>query len=415
MKKRIAKTISSKEDLDFLLNLTEEESQKLSFITENFCPFENKPPRFNVYDILTIPADYYGPTGHRNKKPFVTTVGKWIFNKVFIEQDLFELFHYINEPINKKLFGKINKVISYALVEDKIPLKAMSRYILKTQKFQPYCTILAPAITIGCMEIPKQIRPLREKLLKKYEKEIAKNDPAVSSLIEKELLAKCKEILKDDEFMDLIKAGSRITWDNNFKNMFVYRGAVKESDPKKGGYSIIKSNFADGITREDYADFANSLTGGPYSRAKKTEVGGAWEKMFVRAFQHLRVLPDGTDCGTHRTLPITLTNDNISDWMYSYIMENGKPVELTSDIAKKYIGKTVNMRFSGLCESPKGICSICAGHLFNRIGLNEVGIASYAMCSVLKNISMKAFHDGVVRLTDIEKDYGLDKIFGLNE
>ena len=254
-----------------------------------------------------------------------------------------------------------------------------------------------------------------EELYKKYKEQIDAGDEIVGTKMEQELLDFATEYLKNDPSMDMFLSGARGSIGNNFKNMFVYRGAVKESDPKKGGYSIIKSNFADGITREDYADFANSLTGGPYSRAKKTEVGGAWEKMFVRAFQHLRVLPDGTDCGTHRTLPITLTNDNISDWMYSYIMENGKPVELTSDIAKKYIGKTVNMRFSGLCESPKGICSICAGHLFNRIGLNEVGIASYAMCSVLKNISMKAFHDGVVRLTDIEKDYGLDKIFGLNE
>ena len=96
------------------------------------------------------------------------------------------------------------------------------------------------------------------------------------------------------------------------------------------------------------------------------------------------------------------------------MVENGKLVELTSQNMDKYIGKEVKFRFSALCESKEGICSKCSGHLFNRIGLNEVGIAAYQICSIIKNKSMKAFHDGTVKVTNIETDYGLDKIFGLN-
>ena len=98
--------------------------------------------------------------------------------------------------------------------------------------------------------------------------------------------------------------------------------------------------------------------------------------------------------------------------MYSYIIEGNNLVEITSDNMNKYIGKTVKLRYSGLCESKEGICSKCAGHLFNRIGLNEVGLASYQICSVIKNISMKAFHDSTVKVTNIEKKYGLNKVFG---
>ena len=250
-------------------------------------------------------------------------------------------------------------------------------------------------------------------LFNKYKKELDANDPVTAQKIEKELLAECEENLKDDEFMDLIRSGARMSWGNNFKNMFVMRGAVKEFDPTKPGFSVMKSNFTEGISKEDYSTFANSLINGPYSRAKKTEVGGAWEKMFVRAFQHLRALPEGTDCGTKRYLKLTLTKDNIEDWIYSYVVEGGKLVELVSDNLDSYIGKTVNLRYSGFCESKDGICSKCSGHLFNRIGLTEVGIASYQICSVIKNISMKAFHDGTVKVINIEDSYGLDKIFGL--
>ena len=411
---RIAKRITNQSDIDYLLGITEDEASKMSFIMDNFGAFGDKEPRFRPYDIFVVPPNSYGPPGKRNKNAFTTTVGRWVFNKVFIEKDLFDLFHYYNQTINKKTFGKINTALSYAVIEDRLPLQVMKDYVLKTQKFQPYCNVLCPSVTVGCMEIPKKIRAKKKELFKKYEKELASNDPVVSQQVEKELLAECKKYMKDDEFMDLVNSGARLSWDNNFKNMYVFRGAVKESDPTKSGYTIIKSNFVEGISAEDYTDFANSLTGGPYSRAKKTEVGGAWEKMFVRAFQHLRALPEGTDCKTKRTVTVKLSKNNVEDWIYSYMVENGKLVELTSQNMDKYIGKEVKFRFSALCESKEGICSKCSGHLFNRIGLNEVGIAAYQICSIIKNKSMKAFHDGTVKVTNIETDYGLDKIFGLN-
>ena len=134
----------------------------------------------------------------------------------------------------------------------------------------------------------------------------------------------------------------------------------------------------------------------------------------VRAFQHIRALPEGTDCGTKRYLQITFNKKNIKDWLYSYMIEPGGLVELTSQNMDKYIGKTVKLRYSAMCEHKKGICSKCAGHLFNRLGLSEVGIAAYQIASVIKNKSMKAFHDSNVRIVDIEQ-YGLDKVFGLTE
>ena len=412
--KRTSRLITDPKDVEFLLNIDEDLATSSSFMMENFGSFGDKPPRFHPYDFINIPPDSYGPPDKRNKNTFTTTVGIWIFNKAFIEKDMFNLFKYYNHTITDKTFSKLNDKMSYALLEDKITLRQLMNYVEKTQKFQPYCNILAPSVTVGCMDIPKKIRKLKADLFKKYEKELAANDPVVSKQIEDILLDECKKILKDDEFMDLVRSGARLKWGNNFKNMYVFRGAVKESDPTKPNYTIIKSNFVEGISPEDYTDFANSLTGGPYSRAKKTEVGGAWEKMFVRAFQHLRVLPEGTDCGTKRYLTLTLTKKNIEDWMYSYIVEGNNLIELTSDNIDKYIDKTVKLRYSGLCESKEGICSKCAGHLFNRIGLNEIGIASYQICSTIKLKSMKSFHNLNVTISDIEK-YGLNKVFGFEE
>lgn len=410
--KRQAKRIIDPKDIEYLLAITEDECTKLSFAMDMFGEF-NDTRRFQPYDLVDIPVGSYGPEGNKNSNIIKTTVGIWVFNKAFIEQDLFELFGYINEPITSKMFKKINKQVSYAVVEDKVPLDALKRLITKTEKFQPYCNILSASITENMMSIPKAISKKKQELLKKYEKELDEHDPVVSQKIEQELIKDCKEMLKDDPSIDMINSGAKIDWNNNFKNMFVMKGASKNPDPlnPNGEYTVIKSDLTTGIKPDEYAAFSDSLAFGPYARAKKTADGGAWEKIFVKALEHLTVLEEGSDCGTKRYKEILLTGDNIDDWMYSYIVEGSRLVELTSDNRDSYIGKKVKLRYSGLCESEKGICNKCAGNLFTRLGIKNVGVASYVIPAKIKLKSMKNFHDSTVKAFDME-EYGYDKIFG---
>lgn len=413
IEKRFSNKITDPKDIEYLVGIKEEECTKLSFAMDMFGDFDDKR-RFNTYDTVTIPSGSYGPEGNKNINPINTTVGIWVFNKAFIEKELFDLFGYINKPITSKVFKEINKKMSYAVMEDKLPLDAIKRYIMKTEKFQPYCNILSTSITENMLSIPKAIAKKKQELLKKYEKELATNDPIVSQKIEKELIEECKVLLKDDPSVDMINSGAKIDWGNNFKNMFVMRGASKNPDPlnPNGDYTIIKSDFMTGIAPDEYAAFADSLTAGPYARAKKTADGGAMEKIFVKALEHLYILPAGSDCGTKRTKSVTLTKDNIDDWMYSYIVESGnRLVELTSGNRDSYLGKKVKFRYSGLCESEKGICNKCAGNLFTRLGIKNVGVASYVIPASIKLKSMKTFHDSTIKIFDMG-DYGYNKIFG---
>ena len=413
IEKRFSNKITDPKDIEYLVGIKEEECTKLSFAMDMFGDFDDKR-RFNTYDTVTIPSGSYGPEGNKNINPINTTVGIWVFNKAFIEKELFDLFGYINKPITSKVFKEINKKMSYAVMEDKLPIDAIKRYIMKTEKFQPYCNILSTSITENMLSIPKVIAKKKQELLKKYEKELATNDPIVSQKIEKELIEECKVLLKDDPSVDMINSGAKIDWGNNFKNMFVMRGASKNPDPlnPNGDYTIIKSDFMTGISPDEYAAFADSLTAGPYARAKKTADGGAMEKTFVKALEHLYILPAGSDCGTKRTKTVLLTKDNIDDWMYSYIVESGnRLVELTSDNRDSYLGKKVKFRYSGLCESKKGICNKCAGNLFTRLGIKNVGVASYVIPASIKLKSMKTFHDSTIKIFDMG-DYGYNKIFG---
>lgn len=407
---RKAKEIKDKALIDELLSYTEDDYLTMSTIMNLLGDFGNGE-KCKPYDYFQVPVNTYGPENKKNKKPFYTTVGLWIFNKAFIEQDLFDLFHYIDEPIGKKVHNKINTELSYAVLEDKITLDVLKRFETKVQKFMPLVSILSASYTDKMLTVSSSVNKKKKELLKKYAKGVEEKDPKVMDQIEKELLEYSKELLKDDPSMDMFNSGARASFGNNFKNMFVSKGAVKHPDPTKG-YDLITSSYMDGISKEDYPAFAASLAAGPYSRAKKTETGGYWEKLFLKAFQHLKLLPAGSDCGTTKTLKVYLTEKNISGWMYSYIVEGNKLVELTSENKSKYLNKEVKFRFSALCEAKDGhFCNKCAGNLFYRLGIENVGSITPQVPSKVKVLLMKKFHDSVINFSDmdIEKAFGFKK------
>jgi hypothetical protein len=405
---RKSKKITSPKDIEYLVNIKEKDITT-SFIMDTFGEFETGQ-RFRPYDIIEIPANSYGPEGKKNKKPFVTTVGIWIFNKYFIEEDLFDMFKYVNKTIDKKMYGKLNNEISVAVLEDRLPLETMKRFNMKTQKCMPYISILAPNYTDKMLTCTEVINKKKKELYKKYEEQIKKGDEIAASRMEKELLDFAIEYMGDDPSMDMFISGARGSIGNNFKNMFVMKGVIKDPDPNaKQKYNVAMSNYIDGISPDEYALFANSLAAGPYARAKKTENGGYREKLFLRAFQHLTLDPPGSDCGTKRYIEVILTESNINEWMYSYIIEGSKLVELTSQNKSKYIGKKVKVRFSALCESKTGICNKCMGNLYYRLDKTNVGTSLTQIPSVQKNIAMKSFHDSTQSLYDMD----LEKIFQL--
>lgn len=419
-KKRVAKAITDKKDIEFLLNLTEDDLLTTSVVMSMFGDFTGKEkPRFNPYDTVRIPAGYYqlSPTS-KNKEPFDTTVGIWVFNKVFIEKDMNKLFGYINKEVNNKVFGSIEEEIGYAVLEDDFDIQSLSRFIMKTQFYMKFVSVLSPGYTEDFLLINKKIEKKKIELITKHKEALANSDAEVMEVIEQELIAYAKELLADDPSADIFNSGATANWGNNFKNMFISRGANKDPDPDKG-YNLIMSSYMDGIKKEEYAALANTLVAGPYARSKKTEIGGYWEKLFLSALQYLTLDAPGSDCGTNRTITVTLSKDIISDMMYSYIQEGSKLVELTRKNKDKYLNKTVKMRFSSMCEGKEHICNKCMGNMpyrlytdsVNEKSITNIGCATPQLASRIKVINMKAFHESLVTFNEMDpmKAFGIGK------
>ena len=386
--KRMGKLITNKADLDYILSIDEKIGTKKSTIMELFGEFNGKR-RFNTYDMIDVPPGAYGPEGRKNKNKFRTTIGIWIFNRVFIEQELFDLYHYVNKSVTKKVFNKIAKEITFKVLENKYPLSALKNYMLKCQKFMPYVTILSETTTMKLLTITQKVEVEKAKLLKKYEKEVKAKDPYVIIKIQNELLKMAEDELKDDPSMDIYRSGAKEKLSNDFKNMYIMKGLTKNPDPTKG-YNVITSSYMTGI---------------------KTGLGGYWEKLALPAYQHIKMLPKGSDCHTKRHIKIKLTNDNYDKYIYSFAKVGSKYVELTSENKSDFIGKEVQLRFSSLCEAKDGICNMCGGNAFYRLGITNIGAAIPQVPAKLKLISMKAFHDSqvVMETMDPMKAFGFEK------
>ena len=189
------------------------------------------------------------------------------------------------------------------------------------------------------------------------------------------------------------------------------KGAIRNPDPNvTQEYNIATSSFVDGISADEYSLLANSLAGGPYARAKKTELGGYWEKLIESAYNTVRIDEPGSDCGSDKYIEVLLTEKNQDMFMYSYMVKsNGKLEELTMENVDKYLNKKIKFRYSGFCKSKTGICHHCAGNFFYRRGNRNIGLAVAQIPTVLKLKSMKLFHNSTVNTSKIDamKAFGL--------
>lgn len=388
-----------------------------SFMMNMFGSFNGKY-FCHHYDTFEVPIGAFKFTDKKGKEisnstKFITTIGIWVFNIFFLRDFGFSFLFggYMNRNINKDLFEDINQTLVYALAEDKIDSENYIKFLNYTQFFMPYETILSPNHTEKIITCTKYIEKKKKELLKVYGDEIKKGNVVIAEKMEKELLNYAKELLGDDPGLDVYMSGAGGSFGNNFKNMYVMKGAMKDPDPNaKQEYNIATSNFFDGISADEYSLIANSLASGPYSRAKKTQVGGHWEKLFGSAFQHIRLDPPGSDCGSTQGIEVILTKKNLPMYIYNYIIKsNGELEELTSDNADKYLGKKVKMRFSIFCKSKTGYCNKCIGNFFYRRGGENIGLATIQIPSTLKVRMLKQFHDSTVKTSEIDpmKAFGL--------
>lgn len=276
--KRITRTITDQALIDSVIGIKSEDITS-TYVVELFGEFDGKV-RANPYDLITVPKGAYGLADSKrgvNIKPFTTTVGKLIWNKMYILRNpsIYEAIGWVDDIVSKKVFNKLYKKLGYMLLEGKIDKGEFKRFAMTTQLTMPYVQFLSPSFTDKMLLSSSFITKEKEKKIKENKAAFDAKDIKEIDRVSKELLDYATKEMDDDPSFDMFKSGAGGDLGNNYKNMFIMRGTVKRGDPTRG-YSVITSNYIDGVAESEYADLADSLAEGPYNRSKKTEVGGYW-------------------------------------------------------------------------------------------------------------------------------------------
>ena len=385
------------EDIDFnlLVDLFADKVEKKEI--NGKTQIVHKPSRIKTYDTFELKKGEYF-----NDKDIVTNAGLFIYNKLIVEKRLKDVLGYVNETIDKKVLGKIEDKLSKALLNDKITVDDMVDYLNKTQwlamKFHP---IVTSSFTMNTLKPHKDVIELRDKLLAEHKEKIEQGDVITATKIEQELLKLAKEKLKGDPGLYLYESGARGSFGNNFKNISVMKGAVY--NPTTGQFDIVKSNFMEGIKKEELATYGNAIVTGAYPKAIGTAVSGYFSKQIIAALQAVVMDEKGSDCDTKGYLTVKINSYNARDFLYRYIIENGKLVLLDDDNIDKYIGKEVKMRSVMYCIGDK-ICRTCLGLMYEKLGITNVGLTTAKVSSSLLNLSMKKFHDTSSKISKIDID-----------
>lgn len=366
---------------------------------ELFAAHKDSPPKYHVDDMIII-----GP----EQSPFVkenssTTCGIYLFNKFILEP--LKIFGYVNKPFGSKELGALEDGISDGLMQKDLTTEQVAEFIDRLQFLLggPLAHLINPSINPDIMTLPPQAAALKKKLLAENKAGIEANDPQTSSKIEKEVTKVAMDWMneRNDPSLSFFKSGAIDPY-NNYRTMFVMKGAVKDNTGESPtGYKIVTSEYDNGITKEDMPKIADTVVTSSYNSGVATQDSGYMGKKYNTILQRVKLLERGSDCKTPDTFQTVITNRHL----YRYIMENGKPVCLTPEVIDKYKGKVYKLRSPLHCHAKDPYyCNICMGDRLYDIGVHNVGLTVSILSGATLNAALKTKHNVTVGTYTIKEE-----------
>jgi hypothetical protein len=343
------------------------------------------------------------------KDKSITTVGIFLYNKIILE-DL-KVFGYYNGSVDGDVISKLNDLVAEALLADDITTDQCRNYIDSTEWFfgGPLSHIINPSISTSMLTIHPETEKLKNVLLEKHKTELEKGNTILAAQIEKQICDDAWErlVASNDPSIDIYKAKAGLDFYNNYKTMFVMKGPVLDNtDPTGTKYNVITSDLDSGISKKDFTAMADSGVLGSYSTGVATASSGYYTKKYNTQYQNVSLLEKGSDCGSKKTIPVLITEQNKKiHSRYRYHMVNGKPELLTKANIDKYIGKTIHIRTPLGCEAQKPhFCNICYGNLSYMLDKTNVGNTYSVIPNTQMNADLKKKHDVSIKLGKVNVD-----------
>jgi hypothetical protein len=358
------------------------------------------PPMFYPQEEITIDVGALENVKEKTK----TTVGLYFFNMLCIAGSFGDKIPYVNKSLRKKDLGALGGEIVNGILNDTITTVQFGIYQQRLIWLNNFSEILIPGMSLNMVTPNKKLETLKKKLMEENKEAIANGDIVkYVQNVEKPLLKAGQEEFKDDYSWPLYGLGSKPSFSNNYKNTLLEVGPILNS--ATGKYELSPNSFMDGIPPDKYYLYANLAIYGAFNRGVSTQYAGARTKELFSAMQSVKLDEPGSNCNTPFVKSVLLTPSNYAGYTWRYIVENKELILLTPEVIKQYVGKLVKMRTPLYCFGDK-ICNICAGDLFRRLNIENIGLATTKITSTFLNMSLKAMHDTTISTTDFDpEDY----------
>lgn len=364
--------------------------------------------KYNTYDEFTLNKGDY-PTITESIK---TNCGLFIVNKFLFEEDWIEHIGYLNKPIDDKQKKALNNMLVELVLQDATDdtRQKYVNYINKQIWLElTFHTEICASLSIKSSKPIKKVQDRKKELLKKHKDEIANGDVVVATDIQTELINLAKNEMKDDPAIELYESGARGSFDNAYRQEHLIKGPIYNAANNK--FEIMTNSLYEGAEKDNLPSFANAVVDGLYPKSVGTQVSGYDAKKITAILQSEVLDEKGSDCGSKFPLDISLTESNVSTYMYHYIYDNGKYVCLDKTNKNKYVGKTVKMRLPSTCRGQL-VCNCCAGERYYMLGIKNIGLTGNRAANSLLNGKMKMSHDTTVRTHKLNLD---DLVIPFNE
>lgn len=352
--------------------------------------------RFNTFDTFRLP-----PTKHLyNEQMIETTIGRYLWNFFVIPEEFLKKFGYQDMVFDKKNIGIFEKKLANILLNDEITTKEYARYLDSAEWMTLGTTyFLSPTMNYD-MNVPiPEVMKRKEELFIQYAKEIKEGDANIVGKIEEELIDLSRKLIKEkgNEGYAFFESGT-FSFENNYKKTSIMGGVMENPYTKK--LDVLKSNYMEGISQEEFPLFANSTIAGGFARGVETQKAGYETKKINNAVQTVVLDEAGTDCGTTQYQKIVIAEKMKTMYLYRYVLIGGKETMLDESNIERYIGKELLMRSPLYCKSDK-ICNKCAGELYYKLGIQNAGLLASTMSGSLMNLALKKTHDQTIRFNKI--------------
>ena len=363
-----------------------------------------------THQALVVPETYITLTKEMYpyvKEPTRTTIGLLFFNRFALEKNgIIQHLGYWNTTLTKGNEARLCTLVNNLLIVDKITAEQLGGFLDSRERLGFWsCSFLGTSVSPALLTPMENVEKRKKELFEQYKEKLASNNPTVRLMaandIEKELIKMVNENLKSDSGYDMYASGVN-NMDNNYKTINVMRGAVYNEITQN--FDVVKHSLMNGISKDDIPAFANSVVAGAYPSAVGTAEAGAMSKIILATLQTIELDPDLTsDCGTHSTIPITITKSNKQYVLYRNIVDNGKTVMTDLNNIDSFVGKTVRMYSPQCCLNDK-ICAKCAGKVFHNLGVTKAGLLTTEITQKLLNLKLKSKHDLSQKASTMKKE-----------